>query len=155
MHIGEPAFDAVVVERQALVIDPQQVKDRRVVVVDDSIVRGTTVRRRVTALREAGAKEIHVRISCPPVSHPCFFGIDFPTSEELIAGTQGVEAIRSFIGADSLGYLSVEGLLSPLKNPRGYCSACFTGRYPVEGVVPGGKKALENAAVDLQLDFNS
>jgi amidophosphoribosyltransferase len=112
------------------------VKDRRVVVVDDSIVRGTTARRRVTRLREAGAREVHVRISCPPTSHPCFYGIDFPTREELVAGVQSVDQVRQFIGADSLGYLSVEGLLSPFDHPRDYCTACFTGAYPedVSGV---------------------
>jgi amidophosphoribosyltransferase len=135
-----------------LAVLPDVVKGKRVVVVDDSIVRGTTAKRRVTRLREAGAKEIHMRISCPPVAYPCFFGIDFPTKEELIAGSQDVEAIRKFLGADSLGYLSVKGLLSPFKNPKDFCCACFTGRYPVEieGVV--GKDALEKLNPELQLD---
>jgi amidophosphoribosyltransferase len=118
-----------------LAVLPEVVRDRRVVVVDDSIVRGTTVRHRVAWLRSAGAREVHVRISCPPVAHPCFYGIDFPTREELIAAGQTVEETRAFIGADSLGYLSEEGLLSPFANPCDYCKACFSGEYPlcVEG----------------------
>ncbi len=120
------------------------VEGKRVVVVDDSIVRGTTARRRVQVLRQAGAREIHLRISCPPVAHPCFYGIDFPTREELIAGAQSVEEVRAFIGADSLGYLSVEGLLSPFAAAKDFCTACFTGAYPVDhSASGGGKKALE------------
>ncbi len=80
-------------------------------------MRGTTARRRVMCLREAGAKEVHVRISCPPVAYPCFYGIDFPTREELIGANMSIDEIRQFIGADSLGYLSVEGLLSPFEHP--------------------------------------
>jgi len=136
-----------------LAVLKEVVKGKRVVVVDDSIVRGTTARRRVKALRDAGAKEIHVRISCPPTAHPCFFGIDFPTRDELIAGKHDVEAIRSFIGADTLGYLSVEGLLSPLKNRDGFCTACFTGKYPVDIGQMGGKKTLEKFTTDLSLDL--
>jgi amidophosphoribosyltransferase len=131
------------------------VNGKRVVVVDDSIIRGTTARRRVEALRQAGAREIHVRISCPPTAHPCFFGIDFPTKEELVAGSKDVEKIREFIGADSLGYLSVKGLLSPLKNPSGFCVACYTGDYPVDITRMSGKKALEQFSSDLQLDTES
>jgi len=132
------------------------VNGKRVVVVDDSIVRGTTARRRVEALRRHGAKEIHVRISCPPTAHPCFFGIDFPTREELIAGAKDVAKIREFIGADSLGYLSTDGLLSPLKSPSSYCAACFTGNYPVDTAnMKGGKRELENYSPDLGLDFSS
>jgi amidophosphoribosyltransferase len=127
------------------------VKGRRVVVVDDSIVRGTTARRRVHCLRQAGAKEIHVRISCPPVAHPCFYGIDFPTREELIAGGHDVKTIRDFLQADSLGYLSEEGLLSPFDNQRDFCTACFSGRYPVEASIPGGKKTLETLSLELKL----
>jgi amidophosphoribosyltransferase len=108
------------------------VAGRRVVVVDDSIVRGTTARRRVVALREAGAREVHVRVSCPPVRHPCFFGIDFPSRAELAAATHTIEEIRAFIGADTLAYLSVDGLLSAVDQPADYCCGCFTGRYPVE-----------------------
>ncbi len=120
--------------------------------VDDSIVRGTTVQRRVAWLRSAGAKEVHVRISCPPVAHPCFYGIDFPTREELIAGGKSVEEIRAFIGADTLGYLSEEGLLSPFENASDYCRACFTGNYPlsVEGL--GDKRRHESINPELPFD---
>lgn len=108
------------------------VRGKRVVVVDDSIVRGTTSRTRLGMLREAGAKEIHLRISSPPIRHPCFFGIDFPTASELVAHNRTVEQVRDFIGVDSLGYLSAEGLLSAVDSPGDFCSACFTGRYPCE-----------------------
>jgi len=131
---------------------PEVVKGKRVVVVDDSIVRGTTARRRVTTLREAGAREIHLRISCPPTAHPCFYGIDFPTREELIAGSKSVEEIRDFLGADSLGYLSVEGLLSPFPNPDDFCRACFTGKYPVDVRGAKGKRSLEVPNSELQLE---
>ena len=135
-----------------LAILPEVVKGKRVVVVDDSIVRGTTVRRRIASLREAGATEIHVRISCPPIRHPCFYGIDFPTREELIAGSKDVEEIRMFIGADSLGYLSLEGLLSPLAGSRDFCTACFSGDYPVDPSGVRGKRALENMMLELGLE---
>jgi len=128
------------------------VRDKRVVVVDDSIVRGTTARRRVLRLREAGAREVHVRISCPPVAHPCFYGIDFPTREELIGAGMSVDEIREFIGADTLGYLSVEGLLSPFGDHRHFCTACYTGEYPTEVDHMRGKKALENGTAELELD---
>lgn len=109
----------------------ETVRGKRVVMVDDSIVRGTTARRRVQALREAGACAVHVRISCPPVVCPCHYGIDFATREELIADNKDVERIREYMGADSLGYLSREGLLAPLKRPEDFCHACFSGEYPV------------------------
>jgi amidophosphoribosyltransferase len=129
------------------------VRDKRVVVVDDSIVRGTTARRRVLRLREAGAREVHVRISCPPVAHPCFYGIDFPTREELIGARMSVEEIREFIGADTLGYLSVEGLLSPFDVPGHFCTACYTGEYPTEVDHMRGKTALENGNSELNLNL--
>ena len=132
---------------------PEVVDGKRVVVVDDSIVRGTTARRRVMNLKAAGAKEVHVRISCPPTAHPCFFGIDFPTREELIAGTQDVESIREYLGADSLGYLSVEGVLSPFEDGHNYCAACFTGKYPMAIDGAGNKESLEHQHRELQLDF--
>jgi amidophosphoribosyltransferase len=105
---------------------------QRLVVVDDSIVRGTTTRQIVGLLRRAGAAEIHVRISAPPIHHPCFFGIDTQVETELIASRMDVDEIREFIGADSLGYLSIGGVLSALDLPyEGFCFACFDGRYPV------------------------
>ncbi|MDR1536354.1 MAG: amidophosphoribosyltransferase [Planctomycetota bacterium] len=111
---------------------PETVRGKRVIVVDDSIVRGTTMRRRVRILREAGARQVHLRISCPPVAHPCYYGIDFPTPDELIASSKSVEEIRKYMDADSLGYLSVSGLLSPFADKRSYCIACFDGAYPIE-----------------------
>ncbi|AAU22286.1 MULTISPECIES: amidophosphoribosyltransferase [Bacillus] len=113
------------------------VEGKRVVMVDDSIVRGTTSRRIVTMLREAGATEVHVRISSPPIAHPCFYGIDTSTHEELIASSHSVEEIRQEIGADTLSFLSIEGLLSGIGRQYegencGQCMACFTGKYPTE-----------------------
>ena len=108
------------------------IRDRSVVVVDDSIVRGTTSRKIVRMLREAGASAVHMRIACPPTTHSCFYGIDTPTRGELIAATQTLESIRSFLGADSIAYLSIEGLHGSVSGRSGYCDACFTGNYPVE-----------------------
>ncbi|MFC4618985.1 amidophosphoribosyltransferase [Camelliibacillus cellulosilyticus] len=113
------------------------VEGKRVVMVDDSIVRGTTSRRIVGMLREAGAREVHVRISSPPISHPCFYGIDTSTSSELIAATHSIEEIRELIGADSLEFLSVDGMMQaigrdPSMRQCGQCLACFTGHYPTE-----------------------
>ncbi len=108
------------------------VRDRRLIVVDDSIVRGTTTRQIVALLRRAGAREVHLRISSPPIHHPCFYGIDTQIETELIAATHDVEQIRAFVGADSLGYLSIEGVLSALELPYDrFCFACFDGNYPV------------------------
>jgi amidophosphoribosyltransferase len=103
-----------------------------VVVVDDSIVRGTTSRKLVHMLRQAGAAEVHMRISSPPTTNPCYYGIDTPTRDELIASSHSLEAIREFLGADSLAYLSLEGLFSFAPDGgAGFCAACFTGRYPI------------------------
>jgi len=108
------------------------IEGKRIVVVDDSIVRGNTQRAIVRMLREAGAREIHVRISSPPVKWPCYYGIDFATRAELIANGLEVEEIRRSIGADSLGYVSLEGLISATQVPSDrLCSACFTGQYPI------------------------
>ena len=106
---------------------------KRVVVVDDSIVRGTTSRNLIRMIRETGVKEIHFRVSSPPVSHPCFYGIDMPTYDELIAHGRTLEEIRQSIGVDSLGYLSLEGMLRVVrgKDAAGACHACFSGEYPV------------------------
>jgi amidophosphoribosyltransferase len=107
-------------------------KDRRVVVVDDSIVRGTTSKKIVKMVRDAGAREVHVRISSPPTTHSCFYGIDTPTRGELIASMSSVEDIRAFLEADSLGYLSLDGARDAAgPGVGGYCDACFSGRYPV------------------------
>jgi len=108
------------------------IEGKRIVVVDDSIVRGNTQRAIVRMLREAGAREIHVRISSPPVKWPCYYGIDFATKAELIANGLEVEEIRRSIGADSLGYVSIDGLISATQVPsERLCSACFTGEYPM------------------------
>jgi amidophosphoribosyltransferase len=106
---------------------------KRVVLIDDSIVRGTTSRKIVSMVREAGAAEVHLRISSPPTTGPCYYGIDTPTRAELIASSHTVEEIRERIGADSLGYLSEEGLLAAVDDAGGkrHCTACFSGRYPV------------------------
>ena len=111
---------------------------RRVVLIDDSIVRGTTSRKIVRMVREAGAREVHLRISSPPTTGPCYYGIDTPLKSELIASANDVDAIRRFVEADSLGYLSQEGLLQAAGDAPGrrHCTACFTGRYPVAVSVP-------------------
>jgi len=108
------------------------VKDKRVVVVDDSIVRGTTARSRVVNLREAGASEVHMRISCPPHKHACHYGIDFPDPKELLANQYDQEQIREYLGADSIGYLDVAGMVRATQQEENtFCTACFTGDYPV------------------------
>ena len=109
------------------------IRGKRLVVVDDSIVRGNTQRALVRMLREAGAAEVHVRISSPPVRWPCFYGIDFATRAELIANGIGVEEVRPAIGADTLGYISEDGMIAATDQPRErLCTACFTGEYPIE-----------------------
>ncbi len=119
-------------------------ENKRIVVVDDSIVRGTTSKRLMAMLRAAGAREIHLRISSPPITDPCFYGIDTPTRDELIAANYTVEEIRGFLGVDSLGYLSVDGLLAATGLPAGnFCVACFTGDYPVGFEGEPDKHALE------------
>jgi amidophosphoribosyltransferase len=105
---------------------------RKVVLVDDSIVRGTTSRKIVKMVRAAGASEVHMRISCPPTISPCFYGVDTPKRAELIAATHSIDEVRRYIGADSLGYLSLEGMLSAVgSGRRSYCTSCYTGQYPV------------------------
>ena len=116
----------------------QVIEGRRVVLIDDSIVRGTTSRKIVRMVREAGAREVHIRISSPPTIGPCYYGIDTPLKSELIASSHSTEEIRRFIEADSLAYLSHEGLLKAVGDPAGrrHCTACFSGRYPVAVTVP-------------------
>lgn len=109
-----------------------QIAGKKVVMIDDSIVRGTTCRKIVNLLKDAGATEVHVRISSPPVKHSCYFGIDTPERQKLVASTMNNEEIRALIGADSLGYISHAGLLGTCRNgKRDYCMACFNGRYPI------------------------
>ena len=105
---------------------------KKVAVVEDSIVRGTTSRSRVREIRRAGAKEIHMRITCPPIVSPCFYGIDFPSEEELVAYGKTVKEVADFIEVDTLEYLSLDGMLSVMKDPQGFCHACFTGKYPAD-----------------------
>ncbi len=107
-------------------------KGKRIIVVDDSIVRGTTSKIRVRNLRQAGAKEVHLRISCPPHKNPCAYGIDFPTREELVANKYNSEELRKYFECDSIGYLSLEGMLKCVSFPKeNYCTACWSGEYPV------------------------
>jgi amidophosphoribosyltransferase len=109
------------------------IKDQRVVLVDDSIVRGTTSRKIVRMVREAGAREVHVRISCPPTISPCYYGVDTPTREELIASSHTPEEICRFLGADSLGYLSLPALKQAVADTEGqFCTSCYTGVYPTD-----------------------
>jgi len=117
---------------------------KKIVVVDDSIVRGTTSRLRTRTLRDAGAQEIHMRISCPPIRYPCFYGIDFSSKGELIACSKTVKEVGEFIGADSLAYLSLEGMLRAMPLPGDhFCTACFTGKYPVKVMDDQDKMSLE------------
>jgi amidophosphoribosyltransferase len=137
---------------------------KRIVVVDDSIVRGTTTPRVVDMLRRAGAREVHMRICAPPIQHPCYFGIDMASQWELIASSKSVEEIRNHIGADSLDYLSIEGLMRAVEQPSGaFCTACFTGDYPMpvqlqmdklvfERVGRGGKREPVGAAWTWERD---
>ena len=123
---------------------PSLLAGKRVVVVDDSIVRGTTSRKIVALLRNAGAREVHVRISSPPVDGPCHYGIDTPTRAELVASSQSVAEICRSIEADSIGYLSAEGLRKAVRADKnaGFCDACFTGDYPIRPTRPPGRKQL-------------
>jgi amidophosphoribosyltransferase len=119
-------------------------KNKRVVVVDDSIVRGTTSKKLIHMLRNAGAKEVHFRVSSPPITSPCFYGIDMPTKEELIASSKSVEQIREYLDVDSLGYLSLPGMLSMHSlDGRDFCVACFSGKYPTRIENNSGKYVLE------------
>jgi amidophosphoribosyltransferase len=115
---------------------PQNLAGQRVVLVDDSIVRGNTSGPLVQLLRRAGAEEVHVRVSCPPIRFPCFMGVDMASQSELIAAHKNLEEIRAHIGADSLAYLSIAGMLEALGEESGYCNACFTGEYPFATPIP-------------------
>jgi amidophosphoribosyltransferase len=106
-------------------------KGKKVVIVDDSIVRGTTMKKIIRLIKTAEPAEMHLRISSPPIISPCFYGIDMPTKSELVASTQTIEEVRKYLEVDSLGYLSIEGMLSVMPTPENFCTACFTGNYPV------------------------
>jgi len=130
--------------RLKLAIIPDVVRGKRVVVVDDSIVRGTTTRGKIRALREAGAKEIHMMASCPPIRHPCFYGVDFPTKEELLASSRTLQEIKEFLEVDSVGYISLEGMLACATLPANhYCTACWSGKYPIPVNTRLNKFAME------------
>ncbi|MCA9298058.1 MAG: amidophosphoribosyltransferase, partial [Phycisphaerales bacterium] len=123
---------------------------KRVVVVDDSIVRGTTTRVKMTQLREAGAEEIHLRISCPPIRHPCYFGVDFATRDQLIAHNREIEQIRDFLGVDSLAFLSLEGMLGVMHHPpESYCTACFSGDYRIDVEHPITDRVVERQQMGM------
>jgi amidophosphoribosyltransferase len=125
-------------------IIPDVVNEKRIVIVEDSVVRGTTTRSKMRAIRRAGAKEIHLRVSCPPIRHPCFYGIDFPTSQELIAHNRTVDQIRDFLEVDSLAYLSLEGMVGCMKHARkDYCTACWSGEYKIPIDQPQTKFSFE------------
>jgi len=133
---------------------PQVLKDKRIVMVDDSIVRGTTTPHVIKLLRKAGAKEVHMRICVPPIRYPCFFGVDMATYRELLAAQKTIPEIKDFIGADSLCYLSVEGLIKAVALPRNtFCLACFTGDYPIPIQIEMDKLALERSTEDEKLPF--
>ena len=125
------------------------IEGQRVVLVDDSIVRGTTSRKIVRMVRESGAREVHMRISCPPTISPCYYGVDTPTREELIASSSTPEEICKFIGADSLGYLSLAGLKQAVNDMKGhYCTSCYTGIYPTDLVQLEVRKGIVNKTGD-------
>ncbi len=126
------------------------VRGKRLVIVDDSIVRGTTTREKMRQIREAGAKEIHLRVSCPPIRHPCYFGVDFATREQLIAHDRTIEEIRRFVGVDSLAYLSLKGMLSCMKHPaEHYCTACYSGDYRLDIDNPEAEGVLSHAQMQM------
>jgi amidophosphoribosyltransferase len=132
---------------------PQVLDGERVVVVDDTIVRGTTTPQVVKMLKKAGAKEIHMRFCAPPIKYPCFFGVDMATRAELIAAQKSIPEICKYIGADSLGYLSINGLLKAVDQPReNFCLACLTGDYPLPVQLEMDKLALETLGAGQQVD---
>ncbi len=131
---------------------PRMLNNKRLVVVDDSIVRGTTTPSVVRELRRAGTKEIHMRICAPPIRYPCFFGVDMATRSELIAAQKSIPEICRFIGADTLGYLSIKGLLKAVALPEDqFCLACFTGEYPIPVQLEMDKLALETMQLQQQV----
>src|SRR4051812_23726072 len=132
-------------------IIPDVVANKRIILVEDSVVRGTTTRSKMRALRHAGAKEIHLRVSCPPIRHPCFYGIDFPTTSELIAHERTVDQIRDFLEVDTLAYLSLDGMLSCAAKgkPGSYCTACWSGNYKIPIDEPQSKLSFEREQLKM------
>ena len=159
-YVGRTFIKPTQHERRAAVrlklnVVSEIVAGQRVVVVDDSIVRGTTTREKMAQLREAGAKEIHLRITCPPIRNPCFFGVDFATRDQLIAHNREPRQITEFLGVDSLEFLSLDGLLGCMdREPSAYCTACYSGEYridiehPQTGIVVGERQAKMFEAVE-------
>ncbi len=137
--------------KMKLTVVKDAVKDKRIIVVDDSVVRGTTTKGKINSLREAGAKEIHMRVACPPIKHPCFYGVDFPTCEELLANQlDSLEEIRKFLDVDSIGYISLEGLLSCASLPADhYCTACWSGDYKIPVCKMVNKFSMERHQMQL------
>jgi amidophosphoribosyltransferase len=123
----------------------ENILDRKVILVDDSIVRGNTMGPLIKLLKDAGAAEVHLAITCPPITHPCFMGVDMGTYEDLIAHKRSVEEIRQYVGADSLHYLSLNGMMRAIGREEGYCQACFTGKYPLEINPEYAKTGFEKA----------
>ncbi len=128
----------------------EAVRNKRVVIVDDSIVRGTTTKGKIKAIRQAGATEIHMRVSCPPIRFPCFYGVDFPTKEELLAHGKDLQQIKEFLEVDSIGYISIEGLLACASLPKeNYCTACWTGIYKIPITTVVNKFTMERYQMQL------
>ncbi len=137
-----------------LAIVKEVVAGKRIAVVDDSIVRGTTTRGKIRALRQAGAREIHMRVSCPPIRFPCYYGVDFPTKEELLANGRSLDEIRAFLEVDSVGYLSLDGMLACAALPKGhYCTACWSGKYPVPVDITLNKFSMERYQLYMFEEF--
>lgn len=133
-----------------LAVIKEVVAGKRIVVVDDSIVRGTTTRGKIRTLREAGAKEIHMRVSCPPIRFPCFYGVDFPTKDELLANNRSLDEIKKFLEVDSVGYMSLEGMLScEMNSAENYCTACWNGKYRIPVDVKVNKYSMEKYQMNL------
>lgn len=142
--------------RLKLAVIKEVVAGKRIVVVDDSIVRGTTTRGKIRTLREAGATEIHMRVSCPPIRYPCYYGIDFPTKEELLANNRDLDAIGKFLEVDSVGYLSLEGMLSCAALPADhYCNACWSGKYRIPIDIALNKFTMEHYQMTMFEDFSA
>jgi amidophosphoribosyltransferase len=138
-----------------LAVVKETVRGKRVILVDDSIVRGTTTRGKIRAIRQAGAKEIHMRVSCPPLRYPCFYGVDFPTKKELLAHNRDLEQIRQFLEVDSIGYMSLKGLLSCAVLPGDhYCTACWSGKYRIPVDIAVNKFALEHYQMNMFDEWN-
>ena len=139
-----------------LAIVKEVVAGKRIVVVDDSIVRGTTTRGKIRNLRAAGAKEIHMRVSCPPIRFPCYYGVDFPTKEELLANGRSLDEIRDFLEVDSVGYLSLDGMLTAAGLPADhYCTACWSGKYRIPVDVALNKFTMERYQMYMFEDFTA